>query len=238
MPSSCPEIAEHEQGQHRLKTSPISHYQGEMACESMVRLIKHREKHHGQGACAAAHNSIGSCVGGRLSVSHREDYCRGKANSRGQRQLEQGQSALEAGKAKLEAGKAKLEAGKRVGRGSRRYEQAKDNPFLVLADKCCKAERASRRGASRSPKETSRLPKETSRLPRRGPGYRWGRRLDAGELELRRGREQLRLAKGARVACAVGAAFFASLSIVLGFCWRRSLAWIFMHTDASQGTSP
>jgi hypothetical protein len=64
------------------------------------------------------------------------------------------------------------------------------------------------------------------------------RRLEAGELELRRGREQLRLAKGARVACAFGAAFFASLSIVLGFCWRRSLARIFMHTAASQGTSP
>ena len=60
------------------------------------------------------------------------------------------------------------------------------------------------------------------------------RRLDAGELELRRGREQLRLAKGARVACAVGAAFFASLSIVLGFCWRRSLARLFMHTDAKE----
>ena len=59
------------------------------------------------------------------------------------------------------------------------------------------------------------------------------RRLEAGELELRRGREQLRLAKGARVACAVGAAFFAALSIVLGFCWRRSLARIFMHTGAS-----
>jgi hypothetical protein len=60
------------------------------------------------------------------------------------------------------------------------------------------------------------------------------RRLDAGELELRRGREQLRLAKGARVACAVGAAFFASLSIVLGVCWRRSLARLFMPTDAKE----
>jgi len=39
------------------------------------------------------------------------------------------------------------------------------------------------------------------------------------------------LAKGARVACALGAAFFASLSIVLGFRWRRSLARILRHTD-------
>jgi hypothetical protein len=50
------------------------------------------------------------------------------------------------------------------------------------------------------------------------------RRLEAGELEVRRGREQLRLAKGARVACALGAAVFAALSIVLGFRWRRALA--------------
>ena len=56
------------------------------------------------------------------------------------------------------------------------------------------------------PKETSRLPKETSRLPKEGQVTDGERRLDAGELELRRGREQLRLAKGARVACAVGAA--------------------------------
>ena len=54
------------------------------------------------------------------------------------------------------------------------------------------------------------------------------RRLDAGKLELRRGREQLRLAKRACVACALGAAFFASVSIVLGFRWRRSPARIFI----------
>ena len=63
------------------------------------------------------------------------------------------------------------------------------------------------------------------------------RRLEAGELEVRRRREQLRLAKGARVACALGAAVFASLAIVLGFWWRRALARIFMHTDACQGTT-
>ena len=61
----------------------------------------------------------------------------------GQRQLEQGQSALEEGKAKLEAGKAKLEAGKakleagkrELAEGKKEYEHAKDNPFVVLADK-------------------------------------------------------------------------------------------------------
>src|SRR4029453_16450544 len=47
----------------------------------------------------------------------------------GQRQLETGQVALEEGKAKLEAGKRELSAGKKE------YEQAKDNQFLVFADK-------------------------------------------------------------------------------------------------------
>lgn len=58
------------------------------------------------------------------------------------------------------------------------------------------------------------------------------RRLDAAELELRRGRELLKLAKVTRVGCALGAVFFASVSIVLGYRWRRSLTRIFMHTDA------
>jgi hypothetical protein len=44
--------------------------------------------------------------------------------------------------------------------------------------------------------------------------------------------EQLRLAKVARAACALGAAFFVSLSIVLAFGWRLSLAQAFRHADA------
>jgi cadmium resistance protein CadD (predicted permease) len=58
------------------------------------------------------------------------------------------------------------------------------------------------------------------------------RRLDAAEVELRREREQLKLAKVALVACALGAALFVSVSFVLGFRWRRLLAHILMHTDA------
>src|SRR4030095_7015552 len=53
----------------------------------------------------------------------------------GQRQLETGQGALEEGKAKLEAGKRELAAGKKE------YEQAKDNEFLVFADKLLKGGR-------------------------------------------------------------------------------------------------
>ena len=144
----------------------------------------------------------------------------------GQRQLEQGQSALEEGKAKLEAGKTKLEAGKReLAEGKKEYEQAKDNPFLVLADKLLQGGKGFKEAREQVAKGDKQVAKGEGQVT---DGER---RLDAGELELRRGREQLRLAKGARVACAVGAAFFASLSIVLGFCWRRSLARLFMHTD-------
>src|ERR687885_403134 len=147
----------------------------------------------------------------------------------GQRQLEQGQSALEEGKAKLEAGKAKLEAGKReLAEGTKEYKQAKDNPFLVLADQLLqggKGFKEAREQIAQGDKQVAQGDKQVADGERR---------LDAGELALRRGREQLRLAKGARVACAVGAAFFAALSIGLGFWWRRSLAGLFMHTATQE----
>jgi hypothetical protein len=110
--------------------------------------------------------------------------------------------------------------------GKKEYEQAKDNLFLVLADKLLKG--------GKGIKEAGKQIAEGDKQVAKGEGdVNVGeRQLDAGELELRRGREQLILAKGARFACALGAAFFASLSILLGFYWRRSLARIFMHTDA------
>jgi hypothetical protein len=120
----------------------------------------------------------------------------------------------------LEAGKQELSEGKKE------YEQAEDNLLLVLADKLLNAGKSFEEGRKQIAKGDNQVAKGEGKV---NVGER---RLDAGELELRRGREQLNLAKGARVACALGAAFFASLSIVLGFFWRRSLARIFMHTDA------
>ena len=57
------------------------------------------------------------------------------------------------------------------------------------------------------------------------------KRLEAGKIEPSRGSEQLRLAKGVRIACALGAAFSAALSIILGFYWRRSIARVFVRTN-------
>jgi hypothetical protein len=119
--------------------------------------------------------------------------------------------------------------------GKKEYKQAKDNPFLVLADKLLqggKGFKEAREQIAQGDKQVAQGDKQVTKGE--GQVTDGERRLDAGELELRRGREQLRLAKGARVACAVGAAFFASLSLVLGFWWRRSLARLFMHTAAKE----
>ena len=137
----------------------------------------------------------------------------------GQRQLEKGQPVLEEGKAKLEAGKREMSESKKE------YKQAKDNQFWVLADKLLKGGKGFKDARERIVEGDKQVAKGEVEV---NLGQR---QLDAAELELRRGKELLMLAKDARIACALGAAFFSSLSIVLGFCWRRSLARIFRHTD-------
>jgi len=145
----------------------------------------------------------------------------------GERQLADGQRQLEKGQSVLDEGKAKLETGMReVSEGKKEYKQAKDDPFLVLADKLLKGGKGFEDARERIVEGDKQVAKGEGEV---NVGER---RLDAAELELRRGKEQLILTKGARVACALGAVFFASLSIVLGFWWRRSLARIFVPTDA------
>jgi hypothetical protein len=102
--------------------------------------------------------------------------------------------------------------------GKQEYKQAKDNLFLVLADKLLK-------GGQGFEEARERITEGEQQVATGGGKVNVGeRRLERGELELRRGRDQLQRAKGARVACALGATLFASLSIVLGVRWRRSLA--------------
>jgi uncharacterized phage infection (PIP) family protein YhgE len=134
-----------------------------------------------------------------------------------QKQLEKGQSSLEEGNAKLEAGKGDLSKGKQE------YEKAQRNLILVLLDMLFKG--------GKSSEEARKQIAEGDKQVTKGEGdVNTGEmQIDAGELELRRGMEKLRLAKDARIACALGAAFFVCLSIVLGFSWRRSLARIFVH---------
>ena len=130
----------------------------------------------------------------------------------GRRQLEEGETALEEGKARLKAGKRK------VAEGRRNYGDAQDNLFLVLADTLL-------RGGSGFSKARDRIAEGDSRISGGEDSIDVGeRRVEAGRLELRLGGEHLRLAKGARLACAGGALLFASLSIVLGFRWMRANA--------------
>jgi hypothetical protein len=120
----------------------------------------------------------------------------------GERQIADGQRQLAKGKFALEEGKAKLEAGKReLSEGKKEYEQAKDNLFLVLADKLLKGGKGFEDAQKRIAEGDKQVAKGEGEV-RAGE-----KRRDAGELKMLRGTEQLRLAKGARVACALGAAF-------------------------------
>lgn len=138
----------------------------------------------------------------------------------GQIQIEKGQSAIEEGKAELAAGKRELSEGKE------KYAQAEDNLFLVLADKLLKGGKSFKEGREQIDEGDKQVAKGEREV------IVGERRLDAGKLELSLGREQLKLAKKARVACAIGGAFFAFLSIVFGFYWRRTLIRFFRHADA------
>ena len=138
----------------------------------------------------------------------------------GQRQLEKGQSAMEQGKAELARGKQDLSEGKE------KYAQAQDNLFFVLADKLLQGGTGFEEGKEQIAEGEKQVAKG-EREKRVGE-----RRLHAGELKLSHGRERLRLAKKVRVACAIGGGIFASLTIVFGFVWRRTLISFFIRTDA------
>lgn len=135
----------------------------------------------------------------------------------GERRVADGQIRLEKGWSMLKEGKIKLETGKRkLLKGKNKYKKAKDNLFLVLTDNLIQDgkgfEDAKKRIAEGDKKVAigERKVKEGERL------------LCAGELELCRGMKKLKLAKAARIACALGAAFFTSLSIILWLRWRQS----------------
>jgi len=146
--------------------------------------------------------------------------------SAGERKIAEGQIELEKGRAALKEGKAKLEAGKQeLSGGKKRYEQAKDNPLLLLTDKLIKGGKGFEEAERRIAEGDEKVAEGESKIEI------GEKQIAAGELELRIGREKLMLAKGARLACALGAAFFTLLLIRLGFRWRRSLVRFFMRTD-------
>ncbi len=138
----------------------------------------------------------------------------------GQRQLEKGQSAMEEGKAKLAGGKRDLSKGKE------KYAQAQDNLFFVLADKLLRGGKGFKEGREKIAEGEKQVAKGERKV---NAGER---RLHAGELKLSHGREQLRLVRKVRIACAIGGGIFASLTIVFGFIWRRTLISFFVRKNA------
>ena len=144
----------------------------------------------------------------------------------GQKKVEQGQTALDEGKVKLEFGKQELSEGKKE------YDQARDSWSLALSDKLLNGGKGFKAAETKIADGNKRVAQGENKV---NAGER---RLDAGEQELSQGREQLDLAKGARVACGLAAAAFASLAIVLGFWWKRSLFKTFQKHPSPAHAAP
>jgi len=122
----------------------------------------------------------------------------------GQKQVNQGQQLLTVDKTKLSAGERQLSGGKRT------YHEVKDIPIFgwVIAQ-------VGRQAIVQGKKQIAEGKSEI----KAGEG-----RLSAADLELSLGSKRLRLTDILRIASALGATIFITLSIVLGFYWRRSLA--------------
>ncbi len=135
----------------------------------------------------------------------------GQKIASGQSQLENGEQMLEEGKAKLASGKRKLSHATQV------YNQVNNIPFMSIAH--------------RLPVSGMIFKDATKQISKGGVLVAKGEanvkigeeRLQAGKLKLSRGQERLSQANRIRIFCAFAAIFFAALSMVLGFYWRRSL---------------
>lgn len=150
-------------------------------------------------------------------------YLSEKINA-GDKQIAEGLIQLKKGQLELQLGKEKLAAGKQeLLQGKQEYEQTEGNFFLVFADKLLQRGKGFETAREQIADGESQIAKGESKI---NVG---AKRLDAGELQLHRGMEQLRLARSGRIACAICAIFFTSLSIILAILWRRSLFRIFKH---------
>lgn len=133
----------------------------------------------------------------------------------GQKEVGQGQPALEKGKAKLEAGRLELAEGKE------KYEKAHGNVVLVFMDNLFNRGRGFENSRKQIDEGDRQVAQGEARI------IAGEKRLATGEMDQQRGREQLKLARTVRVACALGAIVFGALSIVLAILWRQSLVRIF-----------
>ena len=143
-----------------------------------------------------------------------------KTIAAGQNNIEQQRPSFEAGKVDLADGKQKLSAGKKE------YEEAHDNPFLVLADKWFNGGKGFAEGRKKIAEGEQKVAQGQDKVDV------GAKQLDTGTLKVRQGMEKLKMAKYARDACALGTFIFTTLSVVLGFFWRRSVAKTLMQLRA------
>ncbi|EKD73547.1 MAG: hypothetical protein ACD_45C00287G0006 [uncultured bacterium] len=132
----------------------------------------------------------------------------------GQRQLEQGEQMLAKGKAKLAGGEQKLSGAKST------YNKMQAAPLVLVSVLPVTGVLAvaSEKIASSKIAEGKQLAAKGEEKIKVGE-----KQLETGRLQLHVGMERLRHANEIRIACALGAIFFAFLSIVLGFYWRQSV---------------
>ncbi len=135
----------------------------------------------------------------------------------GLRQLGEGEPELWKGKSRLEAGK------KEESEGKKEYARARENLFLVWADKLLNEGKGFEEAGERITAGDKEIAKGQDKVD---DGEK---RVAAGRLAVRQGVEQLRKARHARLSCLVLMVVLTSLSLVLGVRWRKSLVRIFMH---------
>ncbi|HBC88420.1 MAG TPA: hypothetical protein DCZ94_15835 [Lentisphaeria bacterium] len=134
--------------------------------------------------------------------------------SEGQKEIDKGQPEIDEGIFRLKIGKIELSDGKKE------YERSGENLFLVLFDDLLQSGKGFREAKEKIDEGDRQIAKGQDDIDA------GEKRLDAGRLELLLGKEQLKQAKLVCKVFAFGVFFLASLSIVLGVCWRKSLAQI------------
>ncbi len=142
----------------------------------------------------------------------------------GQKKIANGQEMINQGQITFDKGIIELEAGKlEASDGKKEYEKAEDNLFLALADKVFNGGKGYRAGRARIAQGDKEVAMGVDSV------HAGEMRLIAGRRELLRGIEEVELAKGVRIACGIGVAFFSLVTLMLGICWRRSMARIILH---------
>lgn len=136
----------------------------------------------------------------------------------GEQQIAAGQKKLAEGQEKLERGKAKLAQGKRkLSQVNKLYTEVNDIPLMGVVGKL-PVTGMILQGASRDIAKGKMQIAQGQIKVKAGEGQ-----IAAGKMALSRGEERLSLANMIRLGCKLGAAFFATLALVFGFYWRRSL---------------